>query len=144
MWRPALRIFCQLALAGPVLWFSPFALGLAIASLASLATLEPDQIGPAVIFVLSGLALPFLLLSILLSTRMLRRPRWRLVVSIGLAAGVVGAVLWVVGTGGVTQPDRVPFDAWTLYIFGGPIIVAGWNLWRAWRPEAQAAPGATT
>lgn len=143
MWRPALRIFIQLALSAPVLVLSPFALALSVASLLSAATLEPGQTCTALTFILSGLGLPFLLLSIVMTTRALRRSPWRLIISTGLIAGVVGAVLWVVGTGGVTQPERIPYDVWTMYLFGGPIIVAAWNLWRAWRNEVPADAAST-
>lgn len=138
MWRPALRISVQLALVAPVLILSPFAVALAVASLVSVASLELEELGMALTFVLSGLALPFLLLSILLTTRALRRAPWRVPITIGLVSGAVGAVLWVVGTGGVSQPDSVAYSPWTLYMFGGPVVVAVWNLWRVWRREADA------
>ncbi|MBL8516449.1 MAG: hypothetical protein JNM76_05705 [Betaproteobacteria bacterium] len=144
MWRSALRIAVQLVLVAPVLFFSPFALTLAVASLLAVATIGPKELDVILTFVLSGLSLPFLLMSILLTTRALRRSPWRWLVTIGLVAGVIGTVLWLVGTGGANQPGRIPYDTWTLYLFGGPVAVAGWNLWRAWRAEPPDAPGATS
>lgn len=138
MWQSALRILAQLLLVAPVLLFSPLAIALAVTSLPAVVTLEREHFVVALTYVLSGLALPFLLLSILLTTRALRRAPWRVAVTIGLVAGMAGAVMWVVGVGGVTQPGRAAYDPSTLYLFGGPVAVAAWNLWRAWRREADA------
>lgn len=142
MWQYVLRVVIQLVLIAPILLFGPFAVLLAVSTLGALTTLKPDQYAVALTYVLSGLAVPILLLSILLTTAVLRRKPWRIITTVGLCAGILGAVLWVVGTGGVTQPGRSAFDASTLTLFGGPILVAVWNLWRAWRRDAP--PPATS
>lgn len=139
MWKPALRIVCQLALTAPVLLLSPFAIVLALSSVISVTELTFEEFGVALTYILSGLALPFLLLSIVLTTRALRRKPWRLLVTMGLVSGVIGALLWMGFASGPSKPEALLLDPWSLYLFGGPIVVAGWNLWRAWQREEDPA-----
>lgn len=84
--------------------------------------------------IFNGLALPGVLAlaaSVVLPRAWQCRPaiRWTLVAGLLMAgaACVLLALLMVIGPGGRLRP---PSDPMQFALIGGPLVVAGWNLWR--------------
>jgi hypothetical protein len=129
------RIVIQLLLCGPVSAFYPFLL-FATGHTAYDLFARPGAIGPFnLVFVAGGLGLTGLYASILLPTRWLRTRGVRWTVTGLMALGIVLAIAFL-ALGGDTSGGLGENAAWAAWGFGGPVLVALWNLRRMW----QAAP----
>lgn len=141
-WRTAGRVLMQGLLVAPMIAMYPFALMLAVMSPLMLGSSEfgPGRFAMVAAQLLAPIGLTFLFLSIVLTTRLLRSPHWREWMTAGLVCGLVATIIWQ-GTL-LAEPDAslaLVFNPWSLYTFGGAVVVALWNLWRAWRREDRLA-----
>ena len=131
------RILLQLVLTGPVAIFFPvlvFGIGYAI-SVALTDGLEKAANGA--LFMAGGLGLTGLYASILLPLEWLRTRAWlRWTVTALMVLGGLLAVWfgWVVASDWHRDPNP-----WHIWMYGGPLAVAIWNLWRM-----HATPGKKT
>lgn len=142
MLRALARIVFQILLAGPVAAFYPF-LAFATAHTAYDLVVRPQAVGLfSLIFVAGGLGLTGLYASILLPTRWLRTPWFRATVTALMALGIVLAIVFI-AIGGDAGKGLGENALWAAWGFGGPVIVAAWNLRRMWaRPSGgQPPPG---
>jgi hypothetical protein len=137
------RIVLQLLLTGPVVFFYPFLLFATGHTVYDLFV-RPSSIGPfSLMFVAGGLGLTGLYASILLPARWLaasKALRWTVTAFMGL--GIVLAIVFL-AIGGTPKGDPMEGIFWMAWTYGGPVIVAAWNLRRLWaRPSGgQAPPG---
>ena len=138
MFRAFARIVVQLVLAGPMVFFYPFlvfATGHTVYDLFA----RPGSIGAFnLVFVAGGLGLTGLYASILLPTRWLRRPWLRWTVTGFMALGIVLAVVFL-AIGGDTSRGLGENALYAAWGFGGPLIVALWNLRRMWGSSGTVA-----
>jgi uncharacterized PurR-regulated membrane protein YhhQ (DUF165 family) len=137
------RIAIQLLLVVPMVLLFPFAVMLSFMSAVILVVPEPDKPGflMTVAQLVAPVCLAFLFLSIFIGKARLRSPGWRRAITAGLVTGLVASVVWQVSV--FSEPDGYPSWEHVLFnavVFGGAVVVAGWNLWRAWRQEPVEAP----
>ena len=121
------RILFQLVLTGPLAIFYPI-LVIGIGYTISVALSDgPEKAANGALMSAGGLGLTGLYASILLPLEWLRRALLRWTVTAMMALGIVLA-LWF-GWAVVSEwyRDSNPYQVW---LFGGPLAVAIWNLWR--------------
>jgi|SRR5687767_7888422 hypothetical protein len=121
------RILVQLFLSGPLAIFYPvlvFGIGYAIVELLSGRFSTAANLG---LFVAGGLGLTGLYVSILLPLDWLQRRWLRWTVTTLMAFGVLLALLFGWTVAYAWHRDD---NLWQVWMYGGPLAVAAWNLWR--------------
>lgn len=129
MLRSLGRIALQLVLSGPLVIFYPFLLYGTAMTLQTLVVAGPEAAANGTIVVAGGVGLTGLYASILLPLAWLRGKRWlRWSVTAFMAVGVLLSATFSWVEFGYGKPTDNPL--WSLWVFGGPLVVAVWNLWR--------------
>ncbi len=134
----------QLVVTGPVAVFAPWAIFIFLPMLpVTLFTGEgPEQLR-GLAYGLGGAGLLGLYTSILVPTQALRKSAFVR----GAVAGLIGlgvvATLLLLFVPEESGPLVAQLDAYRVWLFGGPLLTGGWNLWQLLRPAPPEPPVAT-
>lgn len=139
MLRAFCRIVLQSLLSGPVVFFYPFLVFATGHTVYDLFARQQALGAFSLIFVAGGLGLTGLYASILLPTRWLRTAWVRWTLTAFMALGIVLAFVFL-AIGGGTSTDLLENALWTAWTYGGPVVVALWNLRRMWAGRVAAEP----
>ena len=125
----AARVLIQLIVAGPVLFYVPFAFGMGIRTIVSLFTGESYGVPYTIVYGLGWVGLLGLYGSILTPLRTIRARRWlRAMITVCMVCGFIVVAAMTCGF----LPHR---DVVGIYLRAGPVIVGCWNLIRMYRKD---------
>lgn len=137
----AVRIALQFLLSGPIIVYAPWALLVGPMSWALLFTGEAQGAAKTLAFSLGWIGLFGLYGSILVPLRLVRDSTWiRRTLTVALVCGFITVIAMLLEDGDPVDFVRKvgPFGVWLL---GGPVAVAIWNLRRYYRPSPSTADG---
>lgn len=143
------RILAQLVIAGPVIFYAPWAFLVGIGTIALLVSGETPGVSKMLGYGLGWIGLVGLYGSILTPLRIIRAHGW---LRVAMASAIVCGFI---ATAAILSEERDPVGflsrgGWfTAYLLLGPVVVGGWNLVRilgkgpneAARTATGASPG---
>lgn len=137
---PIAKVLAQLVITGPVIVFFPFAVFIFLPMLPiTLFSGEPDTMMKSLAYGLGGAGLLGLYAAIVVPHRLLRKftlLRWGVVT--GIACGLVATVILLfMSEDGHRLADHL--DAYQAWLFGGPVLIGGWNIFQLSVPSVALA-----
>jgi len=138
--HPALRISAQVVLCGPVLALSPLAIFMGIGAIYFVLRGESHGLSKDIGYGFSWLGVIGLAMSIFTPTRIFQRS----VVMRRLVTGLILCGYFAIAAILLEPGSTSAFlNLWSLWMFGGPVVVGAWNLARVWSWPIQP-PQTTT